>query len=186
MTKVEVEAGSCGFKVIIEVIRVSAHGVKANIPPNRRHLMIVIIETPDTKGDKTAYLKRVIESKEAEMFDIDWGVLDEPLFTADISQDISFGVLIQTLRLAKLFTEREKQLDILTQALRVGSELPLCLLQTNIQPSAAQRSGHHSTDCRANCELFSHLKGSVKEIYTTWYGARNSDETLGIAFPITN
>jgi hypothetical protein len=31
MTKVVVEAGSCGFKVIIEVIKVSARGVKVSL-----------------------------------------------------------------------------------------------------------------------------------------------------------
>jgi uncharacterized protein (UPF0261 family) len=49
--------------------------------------MIVIIGTLDTKGDKTAYLKQVIENKGAETLIIDCGVLGEPLFKADIPRE---------------------------------------------------------------------------------------------------
>jgi uncharacterized protein (UPF0261 family) len=49
--------------------------------------MIVIVGTLDTKGDKTAYLKQVIENKGAETLVIDCGVLGEPLFEADIPRE---------------------------------------------------------------------------------------------------
>jgi uncharacterized protein (UPF0261 family) len=61
--------------------------LKVYILPNWRFSVIVIVGTLDTKGDKTAYLKQVIESKGAETFVIDCGVLGEPLFEADIPRE---------------------------------------------------------------------------------------------------
>lgn len=47
---------------------------------------IVIIGTLDTKGDKVAYLKHLIE-KEAETIIIDCGILGKPLCQADIPRE---------------------------------------------------------------------------------------------------
>lgn len=49
--------------------------------------MIVIVGTLDTKGEKVAYLKQVIENKGGKTLVIDCGVLGEPLFKADISRE---------------------------------------------------------------------------------------------------
>ena len=49
--------------------------------------MIVIIGTLDTKGDKLAYLKQLIEAKGGKTLVIDCGILDEPLFQADILRE---------------------------------------------------------------------------------------------------
>jgi uncharacterized protein (UPF0261 family) len=49
--------------------------------------MIVIIGTLDTKGDKVAYLKQLIEKSGSETLVIDSGVLDEPYFQADIPRE---------------------------------------------------------------------------------------------------
>jgi len=49
--------------------------------------MIVIVGTLDTKGDKIAYLKQLIEKKGNKTLVVDCGVLDEPLFKADISRE---------------------------------------------------------------------------------------------------
>jgi len=49
--------------------------------------MIVIVGTLDTKGDKIAYLKQLIEKKGSKTLIVDCGVLGEPLFKADISRE---------------------------------------------------------------------------------------------------
>jgi len=49
--------------------------------------MIVIIGTLDTKGDKVAYLKQLIEGKGEKTLVIDSGVLGSPSFQADISRE---------------------------------------------------------------------------------------------------
>jgi uncharacterized protein (UPF0261 family) len=49
--------------------------------------MIVIVGTLDTKGDKIAYLKQLIENKGAKTLIVDCGILGEPFFTADISRE---------------------------------------------------------------------------------------------------
>jgi uncharacterized protein (UPF0261 family) len=49
--------------------------------------MLAIIGTLDTKGDKIAYLKRIIESKGTETLVIDCGILGQPIFKADVSRE---------------------------------------------------------------------------------------------------
>jgi uncharacterized protein (UPF0261 family) len=49
--------------------------------------MIVIVGTLDTKGDKIAYLKRLIEAKGGKTLVIDSGVLGIPFFQADIPRE---------------------------------------------------------------------------------------------------
>jgi hypothetical protein len=61
--------------------------LKVYILQNWRFSVIVIVGTLDTKGDKAAYLKQVIESKGVETFVIDCGVLGEPLFEADFPRE---------------------------------------------------------------------------------------------------
>ncbi|MEA2085524.1 MAG: Tm-1-like ATP-binding domain-containing protein, partial [Chloroflexota bacterium] len=49
--------------------------------------MIVILGTLDTKGDKIAYIKQLLEARGAKTLVIDGGVLGTPLFEADISRE---------------------------------------------------------------------------------------------------
>jgi uncharacterized protein (UPF0261 family) len=49
--------------------------------------MIVIIGTLDTKGDKIAYLKRIIQNAGNETLVMDCGVLGEAIFKADVSRE---------------------------------------------------------------------------------------------------
>ena len=49
--------------------------------------MIAVIGTLDTKGDKVAYLKQLIEGKGEETLTIDSGVLGSPSFQADIPRE---------------------------------------------------------------------------------------------------
>jgi len=49
--------------------------------------MIVILGTLDTKGDKIAYIKQLLEARGAKTLVIDGGVLGTPLFEADIPRE---------------------------------------------------------------------------------------------------
>jgi uncharacterized protein (UPF0261 family) len=88
-------------------------------------MMIVIVGTLDTKGEKIAYLKRVIESKGGKTLVIDCGVLGEPLFKADISGERvaeAAGSRLDDLR--SLGSKEAKVMDIMARgAAKIVAEL---------------------------------------------------------------